>query len=104
MPALLHMRANLDQLSGAKELARLCSLSVARFYTLFQSAFGIPPARYHRFLRLEAASRQLTETNETLEAIAERCGFSSPYHLSHSFKSHFGRNPRAFRREEVPVR
>jgi AraC-like DNA-binding protein len=78
-------------------LCRIAGLSRPRFHALFQSAFGCGPMHYVKKMRLELAARLLIRSNEKLDTIAFRCGFSDGFHLSHAFKSHFGTSPKMFR-------
>ena len=67
------------------------------FYRQFQDATGRTPAAYLRVLRLEEARRLLTETDATIAAIAERCGFSSANYFALFFKRETGLTPTAWR-------
>ena len=80
-------------------LCRIAGLSRPRFHALFQLAFGCGPMHYVKKMRLERAARLLIRSNEKLDAIAFRCGFSDSFHLSHAFKSHFSISPKMFRKQ-----
>lgn len=63
----------------------------------FRLAYGLAPVEYATRLRLAEVKRLLRETNETLEAIAARCGYESGTYLSRVFRSKLGVTPSAFR-------
>ena len=85
-------------------LARSLAVSYAGFRREFKRRTGLAPRQYLLRARLELAQRLIGATPLTLEAIAERVGFSSAFHLSSAFKVHFGVAPTVWRRgrnEEV---
>lgn len=63
----------------------------------FRLAYGVAPVEYATRLRLAEVKRLLRETNETLDAIAYRCGYESGTYLSRVFRSKTGVTPSAFR-------
>ncbi|TMV48287.1 helix-turn-helix transcriptional regulator [Paenibacillus mesophilus] len=63
----------------------------------FRLAYGVAPVEYATRLRLDEVKRLLRETNETLDAIACRCGYESGTYLSRVFRSKLGVTPSAFR-------
>jgi AraC-like DNA-binding protein len=52
-------------------------------------------------LRVRRAESLLRNTPMTLKEIAERLGYSSPFHLSKEFKKQTGIAPDAWRRKRV---
>lgn len=52
-------------------------------------------------LRLEMVCQYLTESELSLEDIAELCGFSASSHLSKVFKSRFGETPSSYRKSHI---
>lgn len=63
----------------------------------FRQTYGVTPIEYATRLRLAEVKRLLRETNETLDAIASRCGYESGTYLSRVFRSKLGVTPSAFR-------
>lgn len=51
-------------------------------------------------VRMDAARRLLLETDESMEKIADRCGFSEPQHFIRAFRQTQGTTPAAFRKLE----
>jgi AraC-like DNA-binding protein len=65
----------------------------------FRLAYGCVPVEYATRLRLEEAKRLLRETNDTLEAIASRCGYENGAYLCRVFRAKIGITPSAFRND-----
>ena len=80
-------------------LARMAALSVSQFERTFRKAFACSPRRYLQRVRVEAASRRLAETQETIAAIAVDCGFYDHAHFTRSFTALMGTSPSRHRQE-----
>jgi AraC-like DNA-binding protein len=81
------------------EIARSLGVSYSHFRRQFRRSTGISPRQYQLRIRLQRAQRLLGATGDTLKEISERLGFSSPFHLSSSFKAAFGVCPSSWRRQ-----
>ncbi|MDO3411183.1 AraC family transcriptional regulator [Saccharibacillus sp. CPCC 101409] len=81
-----------------ESLARELGLSPVQFTRRFRAAFGETPSRFLRSVRLSRARRLLDETELTLAAIAERCGYENGFYLSRVFAAETGVSPSAYRR------
>lgn len=77
------------------ELAREAGVSRFQLARNFGDCFGLPPAAYHRRLRLERAREQIRHRRLTCSQAALRYGFSDAAHFSHAFASAFGHPPSA---------
>ena len=73
-------------------------MSARNFARVFALELGITPARYVEQVRIEAARTQLTSTDDSVEQIANRCGFSDPELLRRCFVRHFKIAPSQYRR------
>ena len=80
--ALRLCRSRFHEPLGVKELAAKAGLSREHFTRLFAGHTGLPPARYLRELRAEAAGQMMETGGVPLQEAALRCGFSSPRALS----------------------
>lgn len=94
---IMWMSQNLRGDLSLSVLAKRIGMSERSFSRHFTSATGTTPARAVERLRLEAASRLLSETQLPLKRIAERCGFGSEETLRRSFIRHLATTPRNFR-------
>ena len=65
---------------------------------LLRRQTGMPLHRYLVHLRLQRAADMLTDTEMTVEEIAESCGFCGSPHLCRVFHERMGLTPQAFRR------
>lgn len=103
-PVVRHIGRHLSGELTVNALAKAAALSPARLHALFQKELGSTPMRYVRRLRLEAASRRLVTTADTLAEIADKVGFADPFHLSRAFKACFGQSPRDYRKQALSYR
>jgi AraC-like DNA-binding protein len=78
-------------------LARELGVNYGGFRREFRRLTGLAPKQYLMRLRLEHAQRLIGATPYTLEAVAEKLGFSSAFHLSAAFKKHYGISPSTWR-------
>ncbi|MDA3959645.1 MAG: AraC family transcriptional regulator [Planctomycetota bacterium] len=79
-------------------LAAQAGLTANAFSRVFREHTGLPPMRYLRQRRLEAAARALIDTSDDLDLIAEHTGFCDRYHLSRWFSKQFTCGPASYRR------
>jgi transcriptional regulator GlxA family with amidase domain len=80
------------------ELARRASMSPRHFTRVFTDEVGEAPGAYVERIRTEAARRQLEETDDTVTAIAARCGFGSAETLRRNFVRRLGISPDQYRK------
>jgi transcriptional regulator GlxA family with amidase domain len=64
----------------------------------FLDQTGITPAKFVERARIQAAQRILTKTDETLSAVAAKCGFPSPEALRRAFTRKLGVSPALYRK------
>lgn len=81
----------------AAHLCRHLHISESSLYKRFMDVCGIPPGRFIRLLRIRQAEYLLKTTELSMKEIAEKLGFSSPYHFSASFKDYYGTSPKDYR-------
>jgi transcriptional regulator GlxA family with amidase domain len=80
------------------ELARLATMSPRHFTRLFTDEVGEAPGHYVERIRTEAARRQLQETDDTVVAIAARCGFGTAETMRRNFIRRVGIPPDQYRK------
>ena len=88
---------NLDRTLSVEALARCVAMSVRNLERVFVREIGCSPARYVTQIRVEAARRQLEETDKSLKQIARGCGFSNADLLRRAFSREFGTTPSRYR-------
>ena len=84
---------------NVEALARRLGIAYSHFRRVFKEHTGFSPWQYVLHLRLERARRLLASSDATLEEIAARLGFSSPFHFSRAFKRANGVAPDHWRRQ-----
>jgi AraC-like DNA-binding protein len=89
----MHMR--LDGRWTIPAMAASAGMSERLFRKVFAAVTGIPPKLFYGRLRLDAAREHLRLRPASIKELAERLGFSSPFHLSREFKRRFGVAPSA---------
>lgn len=78
-------------------LARRAGMSPRHFARVFAREAGATPARFVERARVEAARRQLEDSGEGVEAIAEACGFGSSETLRRAFLRQLRVGPSEYR-------
>jgi transcriptional regulator GlxA family with amidase domain len=89
---------NLAKDLSVEALADRAAMSARNFARVFASELGNTPARYVEQVRVEAARTLLASTDESVEQIASRCGFSSSELLRRCFARHFKVAPSQYRK------
>jgi AraC family transcriptional activator of mar-sox-rob regulon len=64
---------------------------------LFRRYHGEPLAAYIRAERLNRAVRRLRESGDTLEEIAQTCGYADAFSFGKAFRTYFGQSPGRYR-------
>lgn len=80
------------------ELARLAAMSPRHFTRVFTDEVGEAPGAYVERVRTEAARRQLEQTDDTVVAIAARCGFGTAETMRRNFIRRVGVSPDQYRK------
>ena len=93
-----HIETHLSSVISNPSLARLAGLGVEGFVRSFRRHFGTTPAQYIREVRIRESSHLLLQTDETIDATAEKTGFPNRAYFSRVFKAITGKSPAAFRR------
>ncbi len=84
-----------------EDLAAEAGLSRTGFAERFRAAMGETPLSYLRTVRLQRAMLLLSETEDTLEAVAVSVGYQDAFSFSKVFKREVGVSPRAFRQQDA---
>ena len=98
---LAYMRANYGEPIVTKQLAGIAGMSISQFERRFRKAFGTSPRQYLLGLRVNAAARALVQTDDTVAAIAQDCGFHDHAHLCRTFRAIMNKTPSNYRREKT---
>ena len=88
-----HLEKNLS----VQVLAQRVAMSVRNFERVFTRETGCTPARHVAQMRVEAARRQLEDTDKSIEQIARNCGFESADLMRRTFIRSVGTTPGRYR-------
>lgn len=91
------MHEKTDGTWSVRDMARTAGLSERRFRQLFQKTMGTTPKQFHDGIRLELGRRILLVEGAKISDVADRLGFSSPFHFSRAFRARYGKPPSALR-------
>lgn len=89
-----------DHISTKVSLLQVASashLSVRQLSQLFKQQLGLSPQQYLREKRMKKAVNLLTQSDNSIQIIAEEVGYQSLSAFSDRFRQHFGRSPSYFR-------
>jgi transcriptional regulator GlxA family with amidase domain len=93
------MAENLDKNLSVEKLAQRVSMSSRNFERVFTRETGCTPARYVTQLRVEAARRQLEQSDRSIEQIARNCGFVGRDVMRRAFVRLVGTTPGRYREQ-----
>ena len=82
---------------GLEDVARAAYITPQHLIKLFRQHLGTTPARYWWQLRLNQGVALLRETGLSVTEIAQRTGFSNPFHFSRMVKQRYQLSPRELR-------
>ena len=98
--ALEFIRANATKRIGIADVVRhLGGISRSRLYAIFTARVGHSLAAHIRQVRLLEACRLLATTDDTVVAIASRCGFSGAKQLTQLLRRERGMTPGEYRQK-----
>jgi transcriptional regulator GlxA family with amidase domain len=84
--------------NSVPDLDRRAAMSPRHFTRVFTDEVGEAPGAYVDRMRTEAARRQLEETDDTVTAIASRCGFGTAETMRRNFVRRLGISPDQYRK------
>ena len=88
-----HLKHNLS----VETLAGRVALSPRQFTRRFKETFGVNPGEFVEKLRLDEARRRLSNSNSTIESVAESVGFGNADSFRRAFERRFGVAPSVYR-------
>jgi transcriptional regulator GlxA family with amidase domain len=94
-----HIRSRLQQPLTVAALARHVGMSPRNFSRAFHAQMGHPPAKVVERLRLEAARSALESGADSIQRVAERCGFGQPERMRRAFLRYYGLPPASIKRQ-----
>lgn len=102
--AVRRMRSEYDQPLNVGELAARARLSVYQFEQRIRRIFHVSAGQLIQKIRLEAAVERLLGSEESIAAIAARCGYTDQSAFTRKFKEAVGLSPTEYRRSFLDPR
>jgi len=96
-PITNYINQHLAENITIEQLSAIAHLSSSRLYAVFQRWFHTSPMHYIKRQRVHTAANLLLSTEASITEIAERTGFTNPFHFSREFKRLMGVPPSAYR-------
>lgn len=97
LPALQFIDSHLAGPLPVSRLAACCYLSTDTFARVFRRCAGQTPTQYVQERRVTQAAQRLLFTCDSIEHIAESCGFGNRFYFSRLFTRRIGLSPAAYR-------
>jgi AraC family transcriptional regulator len=91
------LNANFSDPVNLVQLAHTVGVHPTHLARSFKRHYSTTVGEYIRRLRLDWATKQLAETDDSLADIAAAAGFYDQSHFSHTFKQYTGLTPAEFR-------
>jgi AraC-like DNA-binding protein len=99
--ALEFMSDHLALKISAEMISKHAGVSVRNLNHLFQKQFQQAPMRILLDYRLDEACRQLRNTDESIETIAEACGLVNRHYFSRMLRQYRNTSPAAYRQQTI---
>jgi len=99
---LMHSQCGKDW--SLEDLASAAGLSRAGFAQKFKRSMGETPIQYLTTIRIQAAMKLLSGTDDKIESVAQAVGYQDAFSFSKAFKKLTGTPPRDFRNSDRATR
>lgn len=93
----IRMREHPEESVPLNTLAQSCTLSPNYYAALFKQEVGLSVTEYLARIRLERACGLLTQSDLTVQEVAQACGFADVAYFSRFFKSYTGQPPKRWK-------
>ncbi len=93
----LHLHSNL----AAKDIAKLCQMSLSTFKREFKKLFNDTPLNYITKRRIEKAEHLLRISDLSISEIAYELGYNDPQYFARMFKKHTSLTPTIYRAQFI---
>ncbi|MBN8215977.1 MAG: helix-turn-helix transcriptional regulator [Spirochaetes bacterium] len=97
---LSYLRGQVTGRPSVAEMARALGMGESAFAHACTRLLGHSPRVLLEQVKMTEGLRLLTESREKVEAIAQRLGYSNPFHFSRAFKKVTGKAPVHFRKAQ----
>ncbi|WP_312239747.1 helix-turn-helix domain-containing protein [Pantoea sp.] len=97
------MKHHLDSPVPLAKVAEFAGVTFRQLNLIFTQCTGYSAAVYWRRMRLEQARKLMTDSSNSINAIAVATGFADASHLIAWFRKHYGETPSSFRKRRREV-
>jgi AraC family transcriptional regulator of arabinose operon len=94
-----YIHLHIEKEFTVQELAEVARVHPNYLIRLFKRYLGVPPIQYITRKKMDKAKQLLTQSQDSVSAIAERIGFSDLFYFSKQFKKNTGLTPTEYRRQ-----
>ena len=95
---LEYLEANCQKRLRAKDIAQMCFYSAEHFSRVFKEYAGVSFTEFLNEARMERARMLLLQTDQSVELIYSKCGFSNRTKFFESFAKKYGTSPLKYRK------
>jgi len=92
-----NMETRFHEIGSLEDIMKDIPSSRRNFVRRFKQATGIPPIEYLQNVRIESAKKQLEQTNQNINEIIDRTGYSDPKSFRKVFNKLVGMTPMEYR-------
>ena len=92
-----YMKNNISSKLNLNQLSDLVGITPSGLIWKFKTKLGTTPIDYLISLRIYLAKQLLSDTELSIQKIAEKCGFDNSYYFSNFFKKRIGTSPSVYR-------
>jgi len=92
-----NMETRFHEIGSLDDIMKDIPSSRRNFVRRFKLATGIPPIEYLQNVRIESAKKQLEQTNQNINEIIDRTGYSDPKSFRKVFNKLVGMTPMEYR-------
>ncbi|MFA6403273.1 MAG: helix-turn-helix domain-containing protein [Salinivirgaceae bacterium] len=98
-----NMETRFHEIGSLEDIMKDIPSSRRNFVRRFKQATGIPPIEYLQNVRIESAKKQLEQTNQNINEIIDRTGYSDPKSFRKVFSKIVGMTPLEYRKKFMVV-
>jgi AraC-like DNA-binding protein len=80
-----------------QELADVCGLSESHFRRVFEENMNMSPMEYTNFVRVQRACELMKKSDEPIEHVAAKCGFTTQSTFNRNFRKYLDTTPYQWR-------
>ena len=91
--ALDFINKNYNQQMKAAQLAEICNMSETHFRRIFESYINMSPMDYVNLIRIQKACEFMKKTNDSMDTIASKCGFTTTSTFNRNFRKFLDTSP-----------